>query len=350
MVKVDRLPSGSYRARVLDYTDPEGKAHYRSFTGKNKKTVQLEAAQWEAEKTSSGRRKDNITVGEAMEKCVEIKKNVLSPKTYNAYKGYIRNYLDDIKKIKVYELTQEDVQAAINTEAAKHSPKTVRNMHGLLSATLKMFRPAFMLTTVLPQKEKPDITIPTEEHMIELLKLTKGTELEIPVLFGAVAGMRMSEIVGAKWCNVNFSTGILKIDSAVVHGIDNKPIEKKPKTLAGYRDVPLPPYVMEVLKGKYNPEDKYITKLTSDMIYKRYKRALKQVSPDADYTFHELRHYATSVMIMLGIPAKYIASVLGHATEDMVNRIYGHIMDDKKGAFYERLESYYKGIFARCGF
>lgn len=74
MVKVDRLPSGSYRARVLDYTDPDGKAHYRSFTGKNKKAVQLEAAQWEAEKTSSGRRKDNITVVEAMEKCVEVKK------------------------------------------------------------------------------------------------------------------------------------------------------------------------------------------------------------------------------------------------------------------------------------
>lgn len=349
MVKAERLPSGSYRIKVLDYKDENGKAHYRSFTGKNKKAVQLEAAQFEASRRGTDRRVD-MTVGEALERCIEAKANVISPSTLVAYRAYKSNYLNSLQKIKLSELTQEDVQIAINIESARVSPKTIRNVHGLLSAAIKMFRPELKLYTTLPQKKKPDITIPTEEHMIELLKLTKGTEIEIPILFGAVAGMRMSEIVGAKWRNVDFSTGILKIDSAVVHGIGDKLIEKKPKTIAGYRDVPLPPYVLEVLKDKYNPDEKYITQLTSYMIYGRYKKALKQISPDANYTFHELRHYATSVMIMLGIPAKYIASVLGHATEDMVNRIYGHIMEDKRGAFYERLESYYKGIFARCGF
>ena len=90
MVKVDRLPSGSYRARVLDYTDPDGKAHYRSFTGKNKKAVQLEAAQFEASRKETDRRID-MTVGEALERCIEAKANVISPSTLVAYRAYKNN-------------------------------------------------------------------------------------------------------------------------------------------------------------------------------------------------------------------------------------------------------------------
>ena len=113
MVKVDRLPSGSYRARVLDYTDPDGKAHYRSFTGKNKKAVQLEAAQFEASRKGTDRRID-MTVGEALERCIEAKANVISPSTLVAYRAYKNNYIRSLQKIKLSELTQEDVQVAIN--------------------------------------------------------------------------------------------------------------------------------------------------------------------------------------------------------------------------------------------
>ena len=55
-------------------------------------------------------------------------------------------------------------------------------------------------------------------------------------------------------------------------------------------------------------------------------------------------------MIMLGIPVKYIADMLGHETEDMVNRVYGHIMQDKKDMVSERLNLYYKDVFQRCNF
>lgn len=349
MVKVDRLPSGSYRARVLDYTDPDGKAHYRSFTGKNKKAVQLEAAQFEASRKGTDRRID-MTVGEALERCIEAKANVISPSTLVAYRAYKNNYIRSLQKIKLSELTQEDVQVAINVEAARVSPKTIRNVHGLLSAAIKMFRPEMTLYTTLPQKEKPDITIPTEEHMISLFRETKGTEIEIPVLLGAVAGMRLSEIVGLKWENIDFKKGTIKVCSAIVRGENNSTVEKKPKTTAGFRVFGVPPHLINVLKEAYDPEEVYVTSLGSRVIYGRYVAVLKRVCPEAHYTFHELRHYAASVMIMLGIPVKYIADMLGHETEDMVNRVYGHIMQDKKDMVSERLNLYYKDVFQRCNF
>lgn len=81
--------------------------------------------------TKKGSRTDNITVDEAITRYAEAKKNVLSPKTYREYKGYQKNYLQGLRDIRIFDLTQEDVQRA----AAEHSPKTVRNAHGLLSAS-----------------------------------------------------------------------------------------------------------------------------------------------------------------------------------------------------------------------
>ena len=52
-------------------------------------------------------------------------------------------------------------------------------------------------------------------------------------------------------------------------------------------------------------------------------------------------------MIMLGIPVKYIADYLGHETEDMVNRVYGHIIADKKDEMFDRLDDYYNSIFEK---
>ena len=49
-------------------------------------------------------------------------------------------------------LTQEDIDRETTAAAEAHSPKTVRNMHGLLSSVLKKYRPDFILKTELTKK------------------------------------------------------------------------------------------------------------------------------------------------------------------------------------------------------
>ncbi len=91
MANITRLPSGSYRARVH-----LGGGKYKSITGKDKKDVQLRAAQLEAEIESQNADDDiysGMTVAEAMEKYVEAKKNVLLPKTYREYTQTRKNSL-----------------------------------------------------------------------------------------------------------------------------------------------------------------------------------------------------------------------------------------------------------------
>ncbi len=150
MVKIERLPSGSYRARVH-----LGGGKYKSITDKDKKTVQLLAAQYEADiEAAQAKEKDpnrGMTVHEAIEKYIESKKNVLSPTTYREYTQTWRNNFADINDIPLQELTQQQIQVEINKLAATNAPKTVRNKYGVLSSTLSMFRPDFVCRITLPQ-------------------------------------------------------------------------------------------------------------------------------------------------------------------------------------------------------
>ena len=40
------LPSGNFRVLALDYTDPDGKRHYKSFTAPTKKEARMLADEW----------------------------------------------------------------------------------------------------------------------------------------------------------------------------------------------------------------------------------------------------------------------------------------------------------------
>lgn len=346
MVKVDRLPSGNYRARVH-----LGGGKYKPFTGKDKKEVQFRAAQFEAtHKTEEAAPESSMTLGEAMEKSVESKKNVLSPATYREYTQVRLNNFESIRNIPLCELTQEQIQAEVNLLSANNSPKTVHNKYGVLLSAVKMFRPEFTPRIVLPKKKKSDIIIPTEEEMIALFREVRGTDIELPVLLGSISGMRFSEIIGLRWSAVDLKKRTIRIKAAKVRDINKQFVEKGTKSRAGTRTIRILPYVYDALKRHYDPSAEFLTTATYAQIYDRYQKALERCCPGKHYTFHELRHYAASVMIMLGIPVKYIADYLGHETEDMVNRVYGHIMLDKKDMMFDKVEMYYNDVFEKMTF
>lgn len=331
----------SWRVRVYI-----GDKKYRSVTATTKAEAIQKAEKLQAEILSEKEnpKPDNqyaeLTVAEAMERYVEAKKAVLSPSTYVGYIRVTRNYLKELANVKLKDLTQEKVQVAIGVEAAAHSAKTVRNIHALLSATLRMFQPNLVLSTQLPQRKKNEIEIPEESDVLALLSAVVGTPIDAPVHLGALCGMRMSEILGLKWSKVDFEAKTIHICAAKVTGVGNDAILKLPKTAAGDRTIKMLPAVEAALLRAYRPDAEYVTEFTSMAISSRYRRLLDKLL-GRQFSFHALRHYCASVMILLGIPVKYIADYLGHETEDMVNRIYGHIMQDKKDELFSRLEDYY---------
>ncbi len=336
MVKIERLPSGSYRARVH-----LGGGKYKSITGKDKKQVQLEAAKIEAGLTEAkgSDAPDTTTLGEYIDRYIELKNNILSPSTVRSYRAMRRSVLPELLSEPLAVLTQERVQAAVNELAAQASPKYCRNVHGLISAVCKQYRPGFELHTTMPQRKKADIRIPTEDEMQKIFNYVRGTDAELPIYLGACCGLRRSEILGLKWKDIDFQKGTMTIHEAVVLNEDNKAVVKSTKTVAGTRTIRMYPFMREALE-RTPREGEFVVALKGHQIYQRFQSALDACGLP-HYRFHDLRHYLVSVMLSLNIPKAYIADYVGHETENMIDQVYGHIMAFKKTNVEDLLHTYF---------
>ena len=345
-VKINELPSGNFNAKVFDYTDTAGKRHYKSITAPSKREVKKMIAEFLAERDNKKASVPDMTVGEAIEKYIEIKNNVLSPSTIRGYKKIRYRNLQNLMDIKIVRLTAEDVQIEINKESATHSPKTVRNMHGLLSSALSMYAPSLVLKTTLPQKNKSEIKIPTEIEVQKMLSAVADTELEIPIYLAAFCGLRASEISALKWSDIDLENRTMHINKALVLDDEGVYVEKGTKTVAGTRTVRLFTPVYNTLNKSERATEK-VTTITPQQLKNKFFAMLNK-NDIPHYRLHDLRHYTVSVMLALNIPKKYIADYVGHESERMIDEVYGHIMQNAKNDFMEKADDYFTNFLSNA--
>ena len=350
---IKQLPSGAYNARAYAGKDPvTGKADYRSFTNYDYNALLLELAQFKMDrkqaKQDKHQGKSTLTLGQAIDEYIQSKSAVISPSTVVGYRKIRRTNFQELMDVPIDDLDQNQIQIAVNRAALTLSTKSIRNAHGLVTAVLKMFRPDFALHTTLPRHVKADIQIPDETEIKRMIETANGTDMEIPLLLGACCGMRRSEIAALTWDCVDFKKNTLTIKSALVLDEHRQFVAKGTKTAAGTRTIRMVPVVRQALQAYKETWDgqsdrKYIT-ITPTQITKRFT-LLQQKAGINHYRFHDLRHYTVSVMISLNIPKKYIADYVGHENEDMIDRVYTHIMASKKADVEDRLQEYYSQLF-----
>ena len=331
MAKAKKLPSGNWR--VLASANGQTK----SFTNFDRKKAEAEAKMWQAgmyEKYSS----DNITLYNCFENFIESKSNVLSPSTIRGYNKIKNNSLQDIMNLNVNSLTNLIIQKSINIYAASHSPKSVRNCYGLLSAVLKMFRPDFNLQIKLPQKEHIEMYIPTNEDIQRLVSISKNTNCYIPILLAAFGGMRLGEICALDSSDINGN--YITINKSIVYTPDKKWVIKPPKTFSSNRKVEMPQFVINELQGKSGK----IIECSAHAITLAFGKLLER-NNFPHFRFHDLRHYYVSTLHSINIPDKYIQAQGGWATNHTMNNVYKHIMSNQQSEFSSQISTHFNDIF-----
>ena len=108
-----------------------------------------------------------------------------------------------IGHIRLNKLTNELIQSEINQEAARHSPKYIRNIYALLTASLEMFAPNFHYHFSYPDNRKKDIRIPSAGDICRLLAVSPSADHSLTVKFAAFLGLRRGEICGIYVEDVN---------------------------------------------------------------------------------------------------------------------------------------------------
>lgn len=340
MASAKKLPSGNWRVNLYVGKDHDGKRLYKSFTASTKKDAEYMAASYNVEKRH-GAKPTEHTVGEAVDQYIATKTSILSPSTLTAYKKLRRLAFPELMQIKLAEITQEAVQAAVNDYAKEHSPKTVRNAHALLTAALAEALPEYTLRTKLPAKVKPDISIPEDEAINALLKSAKGTPMETAILLGSMLGLRRSEICALTWDDFNPKDKVLQINKAMVQTPENTWVVKAPKTYAGKRTLTLPDFLCEFL-GALPRYEMRIVPLSPDAVTDRFIHLRRKCG--FKFRFHDLRHYNASVMLALGVPDRYAMERMGHATPNMLKAVYQHTMREKQEEVACKVNSYFSSM------
>ena len=321
-----RLPSGSWRCQVMV------NGQRVSVVDVDPKVAHAKALALKAGLIQKSKKPSAMTVGEAIDRYIESKDSVLSPATIAGYKRIRANAMQDIMDIRISEVNQELVQRSINKMAKDKSPKSIRNAHGLLSAAMAVYRPDLTLRTTLPQKRRYEAAIPSTEDVEKIMETAKGTKDELPILLAVWLGLRMSEILGLKWEDVDGD--VLHIRRALV---DEG--EKTTKTYGSQRDLPLPDYI----KGLMAPGDGRIVNMTRRTLYCRFQAVCKRAGVQ-HYRFHDLRHINASVMLALGVPNKYAQERMGHATDNMLKTVYQHTMSRESVEVARQVDGYFINI------
>ena len=117
MAKAKRLPSGSWRCQVYDYTDDNGKRHYESFTADSKKDAEFMAAQFAMEKEQRRHMSSN-SLRNAIDVYIDTSDAILSPTTIQGYRKIQKNAFSDIMELPLKKLTRQSLQDAVNLEAS----------------------------------------------------------------------------------------------------------------------------------------------------------------------------------------------------------------------------------------
>ena len=195
----EKLPSGNWRRKVV-WTDFDGTKHTKSFTAPTKREVEAKAQEFIYGKKKNG---SNLTVGEAVDKLIELNDSVYSPSTPRTYQKIKRNWMTEIVNIKLDDLDDVTIQKWVNNLSRQYSSKTVSNAYGLLNSIRAQFTPDINYHARLPKRLKKDVEIPQPSDIALLLKETKGTPIYICVLLGAHCGLRRSEMSGLSWKDVD---------------------------------------------------------------------------------------------------------------------------------------------------
>lgn len=275
-----------------------------------------------------------MTFQEAAEEYIRFRESVLSPRTIMDYKRILRSETVILHGIHLSAITLDDIQRCIGHKTQpQNSLKYPR-----ISAVLKQYRPDLALNTSLSQHRKPQLYIPSDEDMKQLIGAAKGTEMELPILLAAFEPMRRGEIAALTIDNIHGNTVHVCVNMVRTEN-HNEWIVKTPKSYAGDRYIEFPDAVAALWFGKTGK----VTDLTPNQITDRFHRLVKRLGLP-HFRFHDLRHYSASIQHALGIPDVYIMQRGGWGNDTTLKTVYRHAITSEQERMDRIAEEHFEKI------
>lgn len=307
-----------------------------------------------------------VTVAAWLDTWVKDYTSNLKPRTVALYKGCIENNIKPaLGAVKLQSLNRAQVQAFIN--GLQVSPKTTKNIHGVLSValsravTLDLLRLNPAHDVVLPRVQKPQLEVLEYAKLQEFLQAIGGHRLEYLFITTLFTGLRQAEVIGLTWDCVNFENQTvhvyrqLQIINKVYMFTSLK--NDKPRTIT------VAQYVVDILALQKSRQEDWQRKagvawdnkedfvfsnelgkhITQTMVYKDFKAVTASIGLPA-LRFHDLRHSFAVISLHSGDDIKTVQDNLGHHAASFTLEKYAHATERMKKDSAARMDTFIKTI------
>ena len=339
--KITETESGSFISWVSDGMGPDNKRKKAKITGATPEEVIRKAERWF--KDIEEEKKCPYTVKTAMTHYVDGLSTVIEPTTVRCYREIIRNKFQFIMDIKLEELKPRDIQAAINIDAQRLGYKSIKNAYGLLLAVMRANDISINLRSIrLPKKEITTRKLPTAD---EVYSVVKGTSSELPVLLAMWLSLRIGEVAGLQFQDVDEKNMSIYVRREIVRTDEGWTLVDHCKTVTSTRYVNLPEHILRLIKALPHEKDTdFLFTVNPNTIRKRFKKLLK--ANNMDIRFHDLRHIFASTTAMLNIPEKYAMEMGGWSTPDVYKNVYQETFDSERIKADVAVDTYFNSIIS----
>ena len=371
---IEKRGKNSYRLTVSEGFDLNGKPmiHRKTVHG-TKKDAEVELAKFVTEVQNG-----LIIDGKSLKfsEFTEIWKRdygskELAPSTYKRYCRMLETrllpyfghfYINKIKPtdiMKFYDLLEKDTQLVRkkgNNGSKTKKPlsgKTILEHHRLLRAMLHkavywqliVANPAERVQP--PKARKPKRKSYDDEQtkiLLENLELlsSEDTKYKVAIILTVFTGVRLGELMGLEWQDVDFKNGIISINRSSQYLADMGVFTKVPKTESSIREIAIPEFIiflLEEYKLWYEEQKSIYGELWTDSdrlfvqadgkpmhpstISKWFVKYVGQIGLPV-INFHGLRHTNASLLVAQNIDIAVISARLGHAQISTTLDFYVH--------------------------
>ena len=264
---------------------------------------------------------------------------------------------------KLREIGKEDVQRFIGSLPGQGlSPGTVRNIYSVLHTAMKKAKEYDYVSVnpcegiCLPKMEKKEARLFTLQEQKALEQVAKENKNGFAILLASYTGLRVGEICGLTWEDVDLKNGVLHVSRTIRRVQCHDPAaETKTVLITGStksdrsrRTIPLPSCILKLFgEHQKTSAGEYVFScqghpLEPRILQYRFKVLLKKAGL-ADINFHALRHTFATRCMELCFDIKTLSEILGHASAKMTLDRYGHSQMEHKRSVMNTLNE----LFAR---
>jgi integrase len=297
------------------------------------------AARWLAEFET------RVAAGERRERTLDLYRSQLQ-----------RHLLPRLGRRRLALIAADDIVTVMRAlQADGLSPWTVKRILGSLSCVFTFaLRRGYIATHPFHRLERDERPHPlrSDQRVLSRSELTRlfaacPRRYRPLLLTGAYTGMRLSEVLGLSWDDVDFPAGVIHVRHQLARGRRGVPPHRiAPKTRASVREIPLLPQLAAVLRqhkrdSRFTLGSDYVFATAHGSAFLHHnvsKRVLRRAAVDGDLDrddrrvrFHDLRHtFASHLIIDIRLDVVQVSRILGHARTSMTLDTYTHLFEQAR--------------------